>query len=207
MTVENKKNSKTKEIVPAAKIDYQIIAFVSQQEFESWQEKNHSLVNGLWIRIFKKDSGVASITYDEALDVALCYGWIDGQLKKYDENSYIQKFTPRRSKSMWSKRNVEKVALLEKEGRIKPSGRKQIESAIADGRYLSAYDSPGNMVIPEDFIQQISKNKKAYDFFKTLDKTNLYSIGWKLQTAVSPASRHKRIIAIIEKLEKEEKFH
>jgi len=207
MTVENKKNSKIIEIVTADKSDYQIISIVSQQEFERWQEQNHSLVNGIWMRIFKKDSAVTSITHDEALNVALCYGWIDGQLKKYDENSYIQKFTPRRTKSMWSKRNIEKVTCLEKEGKIRPSGWKQIESAKADGRYESAYDSPGKMVVPEDFILEISKNKKAYGFFKTLNKTNLYAIGWRLQTATNPVARLKRIFAIIEKLEKEEKFH
>jgi len=207
MTIENKNKTEYKDYSKSEISDYQIISFVSLQEFESWQEQNHSTTNGIWLRIFKKDSGVESIIYDEALDVALCYGWIDGQLKKYDEKSYIQKFTPRRPKSMWSKRNVEKVALLEKEGKIKPAGWKAIESAKADGRYETAYDSLAKMVVPEDFILEIIKNKKAHDFFKTLNKINLYTIGWRLQTAKDPATRLKRIIAIIEKLEKDEKFH
>lgn len=187
--------------------DYEIVSFVSKQEFESWQEQNNDKVNGIWIRFFKKGSGIKTIIYDEALNVALCYGWIDGQLKKGDEKSYLQKFTPRRPKSMWSKRNVDKVVQLEKEGKIKPSGRKAIESAKADGRWEISYDSASEMSIPEYFIQEISKNKKAFDFFKSLNKTNLYTIGYRLQTAKDPEIRFKRIKNIIEKLENEEKFH
>jgi uncharacterized protein YdeI (YjbR/CyaY-like superfamily) len=187
--------------------DYEIISFVSPQEFENWQEQNHDKVNGIWIRFFKKGSGIKTIIYDEALNVALCYGWIDGQLKKYDETSYIQKFTPRRPKSMWSKRNVDKVASLEKEGKIKPSGWKAIESAKADGRWEISYDSATQMVVPDDFILEISKNQRAYKFFKTLNKTNLFTIGYRLQTAKDLETRLKRIKVIIEKLEKEEKFH
>lgn len=191
----------------SAKVDYQIIPFSSRQEFESWQEHNCEKVNGIWLRFFKKDSGVKTIIYNEALDVALCYGWIDGQLKKYDEKSYLQKFTPRRPKSLWSKRNVEKVAILEKEGKIKPSGWKAIELAKADGRWEKSYDSGVKMVVPDDFLLEISKNKKAFDFFQTLNKTNLYTIGYRLQTAKSTEIRQKRMLTIIEKLGNEEKFH
>ena len=208
MSVESKK--KTKGEIQDSIIkntDYQIISFSSQEEFKNWQELNNEKTNGIWIRFFKKDSGIKTIVYDEALDVALCYGWIDGQLKKGDEQSYLQKFTPRRSKSMWSKRNVEKVLRLEKEGNIKPSGWKAIESAKADGRWEISYDSASQMAVPDDFILEISKNKKAHNFFKTLNKTNLYTIGYRLQTAKNTEIRLKRIHAIIEKLEKEEKFH
>ena len=189
------------------KADYQIIAFGLQSEFADWLEQNHNTENGIWIRFFKKNSKTATIVYEEALDVALCYGWIDGQVKKFDEISYLQKFTPRRRKSMWSKRNKEHVARLEQEGRMKYSGIREVEAAKEDGRWELAYDSPGNMEIPADFIREISKNPKAQTFFETLNKTNLYTIGWRLQTAKNPQTRLKRMIAIIEMLEKEEKFH
>jgi uncharacterized protein YdeI (YjbR/CyaY-like superfamily) len=191
----------------AKTIDYQIIAFVSQIEFSNWMDVNHNETKGIWIRFYKKNSGTSTVTYDEALDIALCYGWIDGQVKKFDGNSYLQKFTPRRSKSMWSKRNKDHIARLEKEGRMKCAGIREVEAAKEDGRWEIAYDSPGNMEIPQDFIQQISKNNKASEFFATLNKTNLYTIGWRLQTAKNPETRLKRMTAIIEMLEKEQKFH
>jgi len=191
----------------SSKVDLPVIQFATQKEFESWLEQNHADMNGIWVRFFKKNSGLKTIVYDEALDVALCYGWIDGQVKKYDENSYLQKFTPRRHKSMWSKRNKEHVARLEQEGRMKCSGIREVEAAKEDGRWEIAYDSPGKMEIPADFIREISKKPKAQAFFETLNKTNLYTIGWRLQTAKNPQTRLKRMTAIIEMLEKEEKFH
>lgn len=148
-----------------------------------------------------------TIVYNEALDVALCYGWIDGQVKRYDENSYIQKFTPRRPKSIWSKRNIDHVARLLEEGRMKPSGIKEAEKAKNDGRWEKAYDSPGNMVVPEDFIQELTKNEKALEFFGSLNRVNKYSIAWRLQTAKNPETRDKRIKEILIMLEKGEKFH
>ena len=187
--------------------DLEIIAFESQSDFENWLDKNHHLTVGLWLRFYKKNSNVKSVTYNEALNIALCYGWIDGQLKKLDEISYIQKFTPRRVKSMWSKRNVEKAIQLINENKMRPSGLAEIEKAKLNGSWDIAYDSPGKMDVPDDFITQISKNEKAYAFFKTLNKTNLYTIGWRLQTAKTPEIRLKRMNIIIEKLEKEEKFH
>ena len=187
--------------------DFQILAFEIQSDFDNWLEENHGTTNGIWIRFFKKNSNTTTIVYDEALDVALCYGWIDGQVKKYDEISYLQKFTPRRHKSMWSKRNKEHVARLEQEGRMKCSGIREVEAAKEDGRWEIAYDSPGKMEIPADFIREISKKPKAQVFFETLNKTNLYTIGWRLQTAKNPQTRLKRMTAIIEMLEKEEKFH
>lgn len=187
--------------------DYQIIPFASQDEFSNWLEMNHKETSGVWVRFYKKNSGITTIIYDEALDIALCYGWIDGQVKKFDENSYLQKFTPRRSKSLWSKRNKNHVTRLEKEGKMKCSGIREVEAAKEDGRWEIAYDSPGNMEIPDDFIQEISKNAQALAFFATLNKTNLYTIGWRLQTAKNPETRLRRMTAIIEMLEKEQKFH
>jgi uncharacterized protein YdeI (YjbR/CyaY-like superfamily) len=161
----------------------------------------------IWLRIFKKDSGVASVNYALALDEALCYGWIDGQVKSIDEKSYMQKFTPRRTRSMWSKRNIENVKRLKKEGRMRPSGIKEVEKAKADGRWDNSYDSPSNMTVPEDFLIELSKDKKAAEFFNTLSKINKYSIAWRLQTARKPETRANRMKIILEMLSKGKSFH
>jgi uncharacterized protein YdeI (YjbR/CyaY-like superfamily) len=189
------------------KNDLQITSFNSSEELESWLGQNFNISKGIWLRFYKKGSGIGSITYPEAVDAALCYGWIDGQLKTYDENSYIQKFTPRRQQSIWSKRNIEHVARLEKEGKMRPSGLKEAETAKADGRWGRAYDPPSTMTIPEDFFNELSKNKKATAFFETLNKANKYAIMWRLQTAKKVETREKRMKAIFNMLEKGEKFH
>jgi uncharacterized protein YdeI (YjbR/CyaY-like superfamily) len=201
MSIDNSKMEKSEHTANP------IIAFESVFHFENWLEVNHGTFNGIWIRFYKKASGMATITYSEALDVALCYGWIDGQLKKFDEQSYIQKFTPRRPKSMWSKRNKEHVARLEKEGKIKISGQKEIEAAKSDGRWDRAYDSPSKMSIPEDFITELMKHSDAYDFFNNLNKTNKYSIAWRLQTARNQDIRTKRQKEILEMMKNKIKFH
>ena len=189
------------------KTDLQIISFKSPKDWASWLAKNHSKSSSVWLRLFKKDSGVASVTYAEALDEALCYGWIDGQLEKYDEKSWLRKFTPRRPKSVWSKRNIEQVNRLTQAGKMKPSGLKEIEAAKRDGRWERAYDSPSAMQVPQDFHKKLSKDKKAKEFFSTLNKANVYSIAWRLQTANKPETRAKRMKAIIEMLKRGEKFH
>lgn len=204
MPIEIKINLKDAEL---NKTDLQIISFVSQAHFESWMEENNSLTEGIWVRFYKKNSLIRSINYNEALDVALCYGWIDGQVKKFDDLSYIQKFTPRRSKSMWSKRNKEHVLRLKKENRMKPSGIREVEKAINDGRWDKAYDSPGKMIVPNDFILELSKNKNAFEFYETLNKANKYTIGWRLQTAKNAETRDKRFNEILNMMEKGEKFH
>lgn len=198
---------KNKQRIESQKNDLQTVSFNSTVEFENWLELNIINTKGIWVRFFKKKSGITTITYDEALDIALCYGWIDGQVKKYDENSYLQKFTPRRQKSMWSKRNVDHITRLETEGRMKPTGKIEVEKAKKDGRWERAYDSPGKMAVPDDFIEFLSKNKKAFDFFESLNKTNKYSIGWRLQTSKTPETREKRIREIIDMMDKGEKFH
>jgi len=187
--------------------DLQILSFKSPKAWASWLAKNHSTSSGLWLRLFKKDSGVATVTHAEALDEALCYGWIDGQLEKYDEKSWLRKFTPRRPKSIWSKRNVEHVNRLTQAGKMKPSGLKEVEAAKADGRWGRAYDSPSAMQVPEDFLKALSKDKKAQAFFETLNKANTYAIAWRLQTAKKPETRAKRMQAILKMLKRGEKLH
>lgn len=190
-----------------AKDDLEIIAFPSPQSWESWLVQHHSVSNGIWLRFFKKGSGVTSVTFAEALDEALCYGWIDGQAKKYDDASWLQKFTPRRSKSIWSKRNREHIERLIKAGKMQPAGLKEVEKAKADGRWEKAYDSPSTMQVPEDFLAALDKNEKAKAFFETLNKTNTYAIAWRLQTAKRSETRMKRMRAILEMLENGKKFH
>ena len=201
--MENKIQDENKAVKP----DSPILSFATAKEFTSWLAKHHAVSTGIWMRIFKKNSDVTSINYAEALDVALCYGWIDGQKKLYDTESWLQKFTARRPKSIWSKKNREHIARLDKSGKMKAAGIKQVEAAKADGRWEQAYDSPSNMVVPAYFLKELAKNKKADAFFKTLNKTNTYAIAWRLQTAKKSETRDKRMKAILEMLEKGEKFH
>jgi uncharacterized protein YdeI (YjbR/CyaY-like superfamily) len=189
------------------KPDLQIIPFASPAIWEQWLEQNHTVSKGIWLQFFKKGSGIASVYYAEALDVALCYGWIDGQLKSLDELSYIQRFTPRRPKSLWSKRNIEHIARLQKEGRMKPAGIKEAEAAKADGRWDVAYDPQRAMSLPDDFLNELSKDKNASAFYESLNKANQYAIAWRIQTAKRPETREKRMKEILEMLGKGEKFH
>lgn len=182
------------------------LEFKTSEAFETWLEKHHDNSTGFWLKIYKKDSGKKTITYAEALDVALCYGWIDGQRNSFDELAYLQKFCPRREKSIWSKINIGHVERLIKHERMRTAGLKAVEKAKADGTWERAYDSPSNMTIPEDFLKELSKNKKAETFFKTLNKSNLFAIGFSLQTAKKQETREKRMYDIIEKLARGEKL-
>lgn len=187
--------------------DLQIISFKSSKEWANWLARNHSKSNGIWMRLYKKAAAEMTINHAEALDMALCYGWIDGQAKTHDEKSWLQKFTPRRAKSLWSKRNREYIERLISEDKMKAAGLREVEQAKRDGRWDAAYDSPSKSTIPEDFLKALSKNKKAKAFFETLNKTNLYSISWRLQTAKKPETREKRMKAILAMLARGEKFH
>jgi len=185
-----------------------IKSFASSKHWKEWLAMNYAISNnGIWLRIFKKDSDEATITYDEALDEALCFGWIDGQKKAYDEKSWLQKFTPRRSKSIWSKRNKTRVAQLIEERRMQPSGLKEIEAAKKDGRWDKAYDSPSQMEIPADFLALLRKDQQAYEFFKTLNKANTYAVAWRLETAKKPETREKRMQILLEMMKKRQKLH
>jgi uncharacterized protein YdeI (YjbR/CyaY-like superfamily) len=185
----------------------EVAAFSSAKELKQWLAKNHAKSNGIWVRLFKKNSGVPSVSYDDALDEALCYGWIDGQLKKYDEESWLRKFTPRRPKSIWSKRNCEHAVRLMKAGKMQETGLQQVEAAKKDGRWKAAYDSPKNAAPPEDFLKELAKNKKAQAFFESLNRANVYAIVWRLQTAKKPETRQKRLKKILAMLANGRKFH
>jgi uncharacterized protein YdeI (YjbR/CyaY-like superfamily) len=184
-----------------------VVSFKSRKAFRSWLAKNHTRQAGLWLRLYKKASGKKSIRYAEALDQALCFGWIDGQKRSLDEQSWLQKFTPRRAKSGWSKLNTAHVERLAQAGLMTSAGLAQVEAAKADGRWLTAYDSPRNAAPPEDFLNALKSNKKAKTFFETLNKANVYAIVYRLQTAKKPETRNKRLQMILEMLTRGEKFH
>lgn len=185
----------------------EILQARSSSEFRKWLAANHRRSDGIWLRIFKKDSGEPTITYAEALDEALCFGWIDGQKQRHDEVSWRQRFTPRRPKSGWSKINTQHAERLIQAGRMKPSGQAQIEAAKKDGRWTAAYDSPSKATIPEDFLAALRKNKKATAFFESLNKANLYAIAYRLQTAKKPETKQRRMEMILAMLARGEAFH
>ncbi|MCG6141371.1 YdeI/OmpD-associated family protein [Leptospira mtsangambouensis] len=182
------------------------IEFKTQNKFEAWLKMNYNKSNGIWLKIFKKDSGIKTISYSEALDVALCYGWIDSQKQTFNEQAWLQKFSPRTTKSIWSKVNIGHVERLINQGKMRPPGLIAVEKAKTDGRWDKAYDSPSKMSVPDDFLLELSKNKKAEEFYKGLNKTNLFSIGFRIHTAKKAETRVKRIKEIIKKLADGEKI-
>ena len=184
-----------------------VVQFESAGKWELWLERNYGSSPGVWLRIFKKDSDRKSVTYSEAVDTALCYGWIDGQKDKYDGLSWIQRFTPRRAKSGWSKNNTRRADQLIKAGKIRPAGLKEVEQAKQDGRWAKAYDSPGKASISDDFMRELDKNRKAKAFFETLNKANTYAISYRLQTAKKAETREKHMKNIIAMLSRGQKFH
>jgi uncharacterized protein YdeI (YjbR/CyaY-like superfamily) len=185
----------------------EILSFRSSSEFRKWLAANHRQSDGIWLRIFKKDSGSSSITYAEALDEALCFGWIDGQKQLHDESSWRQRFTRRRPKSGWSKINTQHAERLIQAGRMKPAGQAQIDAAKKDGRWTAAYDSPSKSTIPEDFLAVLRKNNKAHAFFESLNKANRYAIAYRLQTAKKPETRQRRMEMILAMLDRGAAFH
>ena len=183
------------------------IAFATEKDWAAWLADNHADSKGVWLRFFKKATGTASVSHADALVVALCYGWIDGQLKAYDDRSWLHKFAPRRPQSIWSKRNCELAEQLAKTGKMKSAGLKEMAAAREDGRWGRAYDSPSKMEVPADFLKELTRNKDAQRFFKTLNRANTYAIAWRLQTAKKPETRSERMKTIIAMLAKGRAFH
>jgi uncharacterized protein YdeI (YjbR/CyaY-like superfamily) len=184
-----------------------ILLFETQDAWASWLEEHHSRAPGIWLRLAKKATGIASIDYGQALEVALCYGWIDGQKKGYDESSWLQKFTPRGAKSIWSKINREKAEQLIESGRMKPAGLAAIESAQRDGRWDAAYDSQRSAAVPDDLQAALDANPAAQAFFQTLNSVNRYAILFRIQTAKKPETRARRIEQFVAMLERHEKLY
>jgi uncharacterized protein YdeI (YjbR/CyaY-like superfamily) len=195
----NQMNKKTNELP--------IMLFCEQQSFEAWLENNHDISQGVRLQIAKKNSGVVSISYNEALEIALCYGWIDSQKEKYDEKTWLQRFTPRGTKSIWSKVNKEKAEILIANGRMKSSGFKAIETAKQSGQWENAYESQSIASLPEDFAIELERNVKAKEFYNTLDRQNKYSILFRIHSAKKQETRTKRILHFVNMLEKGEKIN
>lgn len=187
--------------------DVPVYLFTTPKEFETWLEKNNQEVKAVWLKIAKKNTGAVSVSYDEALEVALCYGWIDGLVNKYDEKYYVQRFTPRGPRSIWSKINRDHIARLIKEKRMRPAGLAAMEVAKKNGQWEAAYDSPKDMQVPEDFLKAVAKDKSAAAFYKTLTRANTYAIAWRLATAKKPETRANRFKLLMEMLKKGQKLH
>ena len=181
--------------------------FASKKKWAEWLAKQHDKSPGVWLKLAKKVSGIPSVTYEEALDVALCYGWIDGQKKGFDDQYWLQKFTPRGPKSIWSKINTEKAEKLIASGEMKPAGLKAIEAAKKDGRWDAAYSSQKNITIPDDFQAALDQNKKAKAFFQTLKSAERYSFLFRIHNAKKSETRARRIQQFVEMLEKNEKLY
>jgi uncharacterized protein YdeI (YjbR/CyaY-like superfamily) len=187
--------------------DLPVIRFEGARDWEAWLDEHHVDAKGIWLKIAKKESRLSSVTYAEALDSALCYGWIDGQKAAFDEQYWLQKFTPRGKKSMWSKINCHKVAALIAEGRMQPAGIRQVELAKADGRWDLAYEPQSKITIPEDFQGELDKNREAQEFFKTLNSVNRYAVLRRIQIAKKPETRSALIQKYVEMLSKHQKLY
>jgi uncharacterized protein YdeI (YjbR/CyaY-like superfamily) len=184
-----------------------VMAFEDQQAWADWLHTKHAASPGLWIRLAKKASARRSVSYAEAVEVALRYGWIDGQSKSYNETSWLQKFTPRRRRSIWSKINREKAERLIREGRMQPAGLAEIDRAKRDGRWEAAYDSPSVATAPVDFQAALKSSPQASAFFRTLNSRNRFAILFRIQGAKKPATRARRIEQFIRMLENHEKLY
>lgn len=170
-----------------------ILLFASKEEWADWLDSHHANSPGVWLQLARKASSIASVTYEEALEVALCYGWIDGQKKSYDADSWLQKFTPRGARSIWSKVNTQKAQQLIDNGRMKPAGLQAVETAKHDGRWAAAYDPQSTVTVPDDLQSELDRNAEAKAFFATLDSRNRYAILFRIQSARKPDTRAKRI--------------
>lgn len=181
--------------------------FKNAKAFETWLKKHHATSDGLWLQIAKRGAAEPSVTYAEAVEIALCWGWIDGQKKGLDDQHFLQRFTPRRARSVWSKVNVEKVAALIESGRMQAPGLAQVEAAKADGRWARAYDGARTAVVPDDLLAALNAQPPAKAFFATLNASNRYAVLWRIQTAVKPETRARRIAQLVDMLARGETVH
>jgi len=184
-----------------------ILLLKSQEDWHKWLKVNCGQYDGVWLKIAKKTSGKQSVSYGEALEESLCFGWIDGQKRSYDELYFLQKFTPRRSKSIWSKVNVNKIGILTVSGKMQPSGIAAVEAAKKDGRWKQTYDSHSTITVPQDFQIELAKNPVAKEFYATLNSSNSYAILWRLQTTKNPKLRIVKLEKYIAMLNKGKKLH
>jgi uncharacterized protein YdeI (YjbR/CyaY-like superfamily) len=183
------------------------LEFPTPAAFRRWLQRHCSSTEAVWLRLGKKGSGLKLVNYVEALDQALCFGWIDGQKKPLDAHSWLQKFSRRRARSLWSRRNIEHVARLVASRQMTAAGLVEVDAAKADGRWGQAYDSPANASVPDDLLRALKARKAASAFFESLTRTNRYAITWRLQTAKKPETRARRLALILEMLEQGQTFH
>lgn len=181
--------------------------FKSAKDFEAWLKKNHATSDGLWLKIAKRGSNETSVTYPEAVEIALCWGWIDGQKKSLDDQHYLQRFTPRRARSVWSRINVNKVQALIDAGRMQAPGEAQVEAAKADGRWARAYDGARTSTVPEDLQAALEAEPAAKTFFASINASNRYAILWRIQTAARAETRARRIAQLVGMLARGETIH
>jgi uncharacterized protein YdeI (YjbR/CyaY-like superfamily) len=181
--------------------------FATEADWEAWLEANHTTSDGVWLMHAKKGGGETSVTYLQAVDVALCFGWIDGQKGSLDDKFFLQRFTPRRKKSIWSQVNRENVARLTAAGRMREAGMKEVEEAKTDGRWDAAYASGSQMEEPEDFLAALEQNPAAKVFYATLNKTNRYAIYHQVITAKKPETRAARIAKFMDMLNEGKKLY
>jgi uncharacterized protein YdeI (YjbR/CyaY-like superfamily) len=191
----------------ARKDDLPILQFDDPPSWAEWLEHNYADAGGAWLKLAKKGSGVTTVTYGEALEEALCYGWIDGQVSRHDESFYLQRFTPRRPRSKWSANNRDKVELLIAEGRMQPAGLEAIESAKADGRWDAAYPAQSEATVPDDLQRALDQNPGAKAFFETLSSQNRYAFLLRLHNVKRPEARAKRIATYLTMLAEHRTFH
>lgn len=187
--------------------DLPVLIFASKQELEGWLEENHGGADGLWLKIAKKGSGVESVNYAEALELALCFGWIDSQKRGFDEAFFLQRFTPRRPRGKWSQINRVKAEELIAAGAMRPAGLVEVEAAKADGRWDAAYAGQRTATIPEDLQYELDRNEAASEFFAELDGANRYAILYRLQEAKKPETRQRRLRKFVAMLERGERIH
>jgi uncharacterized protein YdeI (YjbR/CyaY-like superfamily) len=179
----------------------------SLQQWEEWLDEHHAQPHGVWLKIAKKGARGTSVSYADALNGALCYGWIDGQKKPYDETFWLQKFTPLRPKSVWSKVNTDKAMQLIASGKMKPAGLREVDTARQDGRWAAAYAPQSTLTIPDDFRLELDRDPKAKEFFETLNTLNRYAICHRIETAKKPATRRARIEKFIGMLANNERLY
>jgi uncharacterized protein YdeI (YjbR/CyaY-like superfamily) len=178
-----------------------VVAFPSKSAWEAWLRKAHETSDGVWLKMARKSSGVDSVTHAEALEVGLCYGWIDGQTKRVDDTHWVQRFTPRTARSKWSKVNREKALELIAAGKMKPAGKREVEAAQADGRWDAAYEPPSKATVPEDLRRALERHPRARRLFEQLDSQNRYAILYRLQDAKRPETRERRLAQFVAMLD------
>ena len=184
-----------------------VMTFESTDAWDIWLAAHHADSPGLWLKIAKKGAAGRTVSYSDALDVALCHGWIDGQKGRHDDEYWLQRFTPRKPGSNWSKINTERAAALIASGRMRPAGLREVEQARADGRWEQAYESQSRVTVPEDLARALAANERARAFFATLDSANRYAILYRIGTAKKPETRAKRIDTFVTMLSEHKKIH